>query len=197
VRISEEAGLAEGMRHGQLLNNVAVVLNSLQRYEEAAEYYRQGIALYEREGPEHPMLGVMLSNLGEAYIRMGRPADAMVQYKAGLEAIDRALPEDHAYRAFALTGKAWAHLELGEPELAVEILEQALGIVAHKPADPVLVAEAEFLLARALTESAPGDPASLLRARGLAERSRTAVLRHDTAPELRSRVEAWLDAHPE
>ncbi|BBX71404.1 hypothetical protein MPSYJ_48650 [Mycolicibacterium psychrotolerans] len=79
-------------------------------------------------GPDHAKVAMILTNLGNALVRLGDPAKARELYERALRIKEREYGPDHPQVATTLTnlGNAWG--DLGQPANARELYERALRI---------------------------------------------------------------------
>jgi len=76
VEIARASG-PPGLRLGRSLDDFALALHRLGRYEEAEAVYREAIALWRKVlGPDQPRLGTTLHNFAAMLIETGRTAEA-------------------------------------------------------------------------------------------------------------------------
>ena len=135
-------------------------------------------------GADHIETATSRGYLANAYLGLGRPAEALPIFRAALAVSEKALGPDAADLGFFLAGIGNAYLDLKKPADAIAPLERALK-VSGTEGDPMSTAEISFGLARALWAANRDRP----RARKLAE----AALPHYKAagnPD----VEQWLAA---
>jgi eukaryotic-like serine/threonine-protein kinase len=179
------------------LTNLAALASRQHRYVEAIAISERVIAMRKRTlGPRSPKLAPTLNNLAVSLMALKRYDEAIAAYREAVEAYDTAYPGGHPEAAMMLTGIGEIELARGDPQQAIAPLERAERLAsAAEGADPYVLAETRFLLARALWETAPARDRK--RARALAEQG-AATLR--TAPESERRhlddIERWLTAHP-
>jgi len=92
-----------------------------ERWDEAARWYREAIAL-------SPDLGNVRTDLGACLVHSGRPAEGLAEFEA-------VLAQDESHRN-ALYNKGIALTQLGRTEEAIAAWEEVL---RHHPSDPQLV----------------------------------------------------------
>jgi eukaryotic-like serine/threonine-protein kinase len=191
--VCEKIGVG-GLGAAQRLNNEATVLLGLSRPQEAIELYRQALAICESQ-PRHPTRGIILANLGEALLAGGEVDQAFTLYEESLEIIEEALGRDQVYWAVARAGMGHALLELGRTAEAREALQDAVVLFERVTADPQMLAEVEFHLARALVEES-SDADTIERAIALVRRARETFQRTgDRGRKLAAASQVWLEAH--
>jgi eukaryotic-like serine/threonine-protein kinase len=193
IELAEGAGRS-GTGHALALNNEATVLAGLSRHAEAIARYEQAIA-HLQEGRDPPIRAVLLSNMAESYIELGRSDQAIPLFEEALRLLEETLGQETVYHAAAQTGLGHALVERGRHDEAIVELEPALQRMRRLTADEYYVAEAEFHLARALAATAE-DGETLVRARALTEHAH-AVSRGmgERGAQLEAACAAWLEAH--
>ncbi|GAA3373809.1 transcriptional regulator AfsR [Streptomyces sannanensis] len=136
--------LGEGGRVQRCLGNRGMLLESLGRYEAAAEALEQSLEYARRLGDERGE-AIVLSHLGNLMEHQD-PRQA-IEYHARSLAVGERLGSVQLRRT-ALTNIGYAHIELGEPYAAVRHFEASLD--AGKDGDWPGEAQARIGLARAL-----------------------------------------------
>ncbi|MEM6294764.1 MAG: serine/threonine-protein kinase [Myxococcota bacterium] len=127
---------------------------------------------------------------GMELLHYGEPQRAKAFFERALELFDRCCEEQRP-KARALNGLGLVYLAQGQPELALEPLEQALALVEAKPRRPGDDAQVRFALARALRETAT-DPE---RALALARAARAGLAGLGPGFDARSaEIDAWIEA---
>ena len=119
----------------RLLHQTGFYLYEHARYAEAEAFYLHSLSITEQElGPDHPDVGITLTNLAILYTVQGKYAEAEPLYQRALRIWEQALGLDHPQLAYPLNGLANLYREqgkVGEAELlyqrALQISEQALG----------------------------------------------------------------------
>ncbi len=193
--------------------NLAAIRILLGNYRDAeADLIALGEAA--RAAGVRESLGLVLQNLGDAYVRDGKPALALAAARDALAA--DAPGSLRAAEAHVTLGSAQLALgkragAIGEYETAIRMFETVAGKDTAELGEP-LTALGELrgdraMLARAIGLLAGGDPVDLARARlalGTLTGSRADVAAADVllraagprAALRRTAVEAWLAAHP-
>ena len=111
------------------LNNRAVTLTDLGRYEEALRDFDRAIHdLGEELGEEHPLVATFISNRGETLDRLGRHAAARAAYQQALAIEERGYGPDSTNVAYPLTGLGKSFLADHHPSEARAPLERAARI---------------------------------------------------------------------
>ena len=190
LELKQRSGASRG-EIARSLNNQAVLLQDMGRTQEAARLFARAVAdLSQEVGADHPLVATFLSNEAETLDQMGRHEEARAGYRRALAIEERGYGADSSNLAYPLTGLGLSYLADHRPEAAVPPLERAHRIRAARESDPLLVAQTEFALARALWESG-GDRARAVR---LAE---TAEKLYGDKPAFASRtaeIDRWLDS---
>jgi tetratricopeptide (TPR) repeat protein len=169
------------------VHTLANLLFNQKRFDEALVQYRRARTIFERKlGPTHPDLAILLSNMATARIRKGQPEKALPLARRALYICEKMLGPKHRSAGQALTAIGRAHLALKAPDLAAEALQRALTAYSEAHAPDAKVAEAEFLLARALW----GAKRDQSRAIQLAEHAASLLPRAES--EDRREIAAWL-----
>ena len=117
---------------------------------------------------EHPKVARALFELGQTRLRAGRRDAARADYEKALRIWEHSRGKDHPDLAFALTHLALLDLDEDKPGPAIERLERALKVRGRKSLEPMLLADTQFALARALHMSGEDEA----RARELANKAR-------------------------
>jgi serine/threonine protein kinase/Tfp pilus assembly protein PilF len=173
------------------LNAIGWVELELDRLDEAREALRRALAIQDDALPDdHPDLAATLNNLGTLERRVGALDDAWALHERALAIRERALGSLHPKLAHALIGLAEVALARGRSSEAVVFAERALGVRTRGQAAPFAVAEAQFLLARALWDAGSDRG----RASTLAQQARAAVesLRGAAPAKTLAEIDRWL-----
>jgi tetratricopeptide (TPR) repeat protein len=181
------------------LNGLGEVERLRGRHDEAASYYRQAIAVYEQTlGEDYPRLAYPLHNLGLVYSRQGRHHEAAAHFHRAWTVWEHALGPEHIEVAYPLLGLATSYLHLGRPADALPLARRVLALRERHRVAPPELAEARFVLARALmnTAGATGNRAAE-RALELARQAHAGLHGTSTAElQLAQReIEDWLAEH--
>ncbi len=154
----------------RLYINLGVEHKLARDFDVAARYYARAIELLERRlGADHPTLGNLRVNVGNLRKEQGRLAEAEAEMLRGRQILEAALGPENRELANVLTVLAEVRRQRGDPVAALALAEQALALYqGGEKADPELVAETNFVVAKALTDQRR-DPA---RARALASQAR-------------------------
>lgn len=103
-------------------NDLAAVYGSREILDVAIKHLQSGIATLEDAGL--PVAPTLLTNLGNVYLGTGRIDEGLACFKLGREAFQAA--EDRFGAALARSNEGRANGKLGQHDLAVEALEEAL-----------------------------------------------------------------------
>jgi eukaryotic-like serine/threonine-protein kinase len=190
LELKQRSGASRG-EIARSLNNQAVLLQDMGRTQEAAALFARAVAdLSQEVGAEHPLVATFLSNQAETLDRMGRHEEARAGYRRALAIEERGYGAESTNLAFPLTGLGLSYLADHHPAAAVAPLERAHRIRAVHESDPLLTAETDFALARALWDSG-GDRGRAVRLAEAAEKL------YGDKPMFAARtaeIDRWLDA---
>ncbi len=179
------------------LNNLAAVHQALGDNEGAKRLYTRALGIAEQTmGLEHPDAAGALNNLANIHSELGDHDEAKVLYERALAIWERTLGPENAYVSYPLVGLTNVALAQHREGDAVSLAERALALREKGGVTDEAVAEARFVLARALW-AAPSDAGGdRAHARAIAEQARDAYRAIDTheARQL-AEIEAWLAAH--
>ncbi|HWN69326.1 MAG TPA: serine/threonine-protein kinase, partial [Haliangium sp.] len=179
---------------GRWLNNLGLVAKEQQHYEQAEGHHRKALAIIERAlGPEHPHVAISTYNLGQALQAQGKREQAAIHYRSALVEMERSLNSGHPFMAAPLLSLAGLHLESDQPAKALPLAERALRVLEAHPDAASDLAEARFLIARALAATDQDMPRAITLARQARDTYRAiASPAHASAV---AEVDAWLAAH--
>ncbi|WP_342381278.1 tetratricopeptide repeat protein [Myxococcus stipitatus] len=164
------------------------------RHDEALQHYTQAVRIREKVQPDSQDLAQAHSRMGLTLAALGRFQEALPHQERAMAILEKKLGPRHPKAGIELTRMGQHQLGLGQPRKALPLLERALGILEQPgpDANPGELANARFLLARALEK----EPGGLPRAIALA---RAAQLHNQDAGKSRFRehqdVEQWLARH--
>jgi eukaryotic-like serine/threonine-protein kinase len=172
------------------LNNLALVQYATGRYVDARELYERGLAIWERAvGADHPEVARSLDNIAKLHRATGAYEDAKALYQRALAIREKSLDPDHPDLAYTLLGLAEIQLQVGRPADAVPLAARARTLRETGSVPATEVAQARFVLARALV----GAGRSQAEAVALAEQARDAYREAgDAAKDDLAEVERWL-----
>ncbi|MCX4243597.1 serine/threonine-protein kinase [Paraliomyxa miuraensis] len=112
--------------HAAALEALGVLHFSVGELEASVAAYERAIALYERAyGPEHGVLALTVSNLGESLVALGRFEHALPLFERADRMIVRDQGEDEPDRLYPLKGRGLALLGLGQRGPAAVALRRA------------------------------------------------------------------------
>ncbi|MEM9453294.1 MAG: tetratricopeptide repeat protein [Myxococcota bacterium] len=175
------------------LNNLGNIFDNQGDYEDAKLHHQRALTIRERAlGPNHPNVADSLNNLGNVFSSLGDNESARHHFERALAIQERALGLDHPYVAYPLFGLAEVALKANNSVSAQAHAERAVSIREAATVTPTLLAEARFVLARALWSK----HSERSRARALAEQARRAYAEHGKGREDDlAEVNAWLTTH--
>ncbi|TMQ06716.1 MAG: tetratricopeptide repeat protein [Deltaproteobacteria bacterium] len=177
-------------RRGEALIGVGALRFLRKDFAGSLAAYETAYSILRTLGPGHDMAGILLGNLGETLLALGRPEPAQADFTQALEILERELGPQHPNLALPLKGLGLAELSRGRPAAAIAPLERALALRSQPGGgDAQELAEIRWGLARAL--GALGrDPQ---RARELAEAAAAGYrsLGSESADRVRE-IERWL-----
>ncbi|MCC5866066.1 MAG: serine/threonine protein kinase [Wenzhouxiangella sp.] len=113
---------------GTLLNDSAVILNNLERYEESIARLERSLALWLAVDPERPDIASIHNNLGYAWHGLGDLEQAEHHYRQAILIEKAASPRPNANLAIALNNLAILVQDLGRLDDALELQRQAMSI---------------------------------------------------------------------
>jgi tetratricopeptide (TPR) repeat protein len=161
---------------GRVLNNLGALAEERGDLDGALASHMRALELRSRVlGRDHHERADSLSNLGEVLAERGELAAARDRFAEALQVRERALGPDHPEVFGDALELARAQVALREPEPAIAALERMLATPSFLAGDPVKVASARLVLARAVA-----DPA---RARALADAALAALAPADLEDE--------------
>jgi tetratricopeptide (TPR) repeat protein len=189
---------ALGPEHPEVANsleNLANVHMTTGDHEAAKRLYERALAINERSlGPAHPEVASSLGGLGNVHVPLGDYEAAEELHERALAIYEQSLGPEHPKVASSLVGLADVALARGRPADAVLLAERALTLREKGDAQTGPLANARFLLARALWDAPIAGGEDRVRARALAEHAREGFQAVGMPKEL-AEVERWLDAH--
>jgi tetratricopeptide (TPR) repeat protein len=173
------------------LNNLAENHRELGEYQEALALHQRALAIKESAlGPNHTSTGLSLTNLAIVYQTLGEHEQAKTHFERALVIFERELGDTHAHLSYPLLGLAEIALAQQRAADALPLAERGLVLREQPGSPPRDVADARFILARALWEAG----GSQSRAHELAMQAR-ASFQADDAIESVGKVDAWLESH--
>jgi len=182
-----------GKEHPDLALSLAALGYALVRGghpEEALVATDRAIAIFQRNDSGRFFLGYTSSNRGEALNAMGQHKEAENSFRRALEIFSSTVTAPNLEVAFAIHGLGECKLAQGTPADAIALFADAVRIRKDPRADPAMLAESQFGLARALWD-ARRDRRS---ARLLAQSARDTYAKVEQ-PSPAERVAKWLASH--
>jgi tetratricopeptide (TPR) repeat protein len=153
-----------------LHSNLGLLYGELARHEEALTEHERALEISARlTGTQTPDYALYAANHAVGLQNLERDAEALIEFRSALGLFETTLGPDHPTTAVALLGIGRSLTKLDRYGDAIEPLERALAIRSAPGRDPMLRAEVELVLARAL-RGTRRDPE---RARTLTERALT------------------------
>jgi tetratricopeptide (TPR) repeat protein/predicted Ser/Thr protein kinase len=176
------------------LNNLGFVLHIQGKYAEAAAHHLRALALREQTiGTANPYRADSLNNLAGALYRQGKHSEAAEHWHRALAIREQSLGADHPLVADPLIGLTLIHLHGKRVPEALPLAERAFAIFEKHEVATASVAEARFVLARALMATGKDAQRALVLARQARE-----LWRNTSSPSPLidfTEVEAWLREH--
>ncbi len=160
---------------------------------EALVHYRRALGIFEIElGPTHPELATPLGSIAMILLAQGELDESERFFQRALDIEQEALGDENPRVVVWMVGLAKVALERRDVDAAQAHARRALDILDAAGSDPVALASARFVLARALWN----DRARRTEARALAEHAREAWAASDGNEEQAMAARDWLAAHP-
>ncbi|MEE9442516.1 MAG: tetratricopeptide repeat protein [candidate division Zixibacteria bacterium] len=111
------------------LNNLALLYESMGRYEEAEKLYKQALEIDKKTiGEEDPGFATDLNNLAGVYESMGRYEEAERYYLQAIEIDKKTIGEEHPGHATRLNNLANVYISMGRYDEAERYYLQAIEI---------------------------------------------------------------------
>jgi eukaryotic-like serine/threonine-protein kinase len=179
------------------LNNLAAAHEATGGLDEAKLLYERALAIREKVlGPNHPNVAISLTNLAYAYEVTGAYDEAKPLYARALAIREKVLGLEHPDTAYSLLGLAEIALCQHRPTDAIPLAQRAATVREKGGVAANLLAEARFVLARALWEAPVGEGRDRARAVPLAQQARNAFryAGEGRATDLAD-VEQWIRDH--
>ncbi|MDF1561596.1 MAG: serine/threonine-protein kinase [Deltaproteobacteria bacterium] len=197
LAIREKAFGPESPRLLSALIGLSDAKNKKKDFEGALAHSRRALAIVEKSrSPDHADLIFPLHSLGTIYGALKRYREAIEALSRALALSEVALGPDHPRHIYQLQAIGEAHLGLGEHAEALAVSERAARLAREAPADfdPTVLADAEFVHARALWP----QKVQRKRARALAlHAAERYVALGQTEHEEYRKMLSWLSSHPE
>ncbi|HWM94514.1 MAG TPA: CHAT domain-containing tetratricopeptide repeat protein [Thermoanaerobaculia bacterium] len=128
LELAEQGGDATGK--GLALNNLGLVAEDQGNLQQALDRYGAALEIWEREVNDPGQHANTLANLGEIYLSMGEPSEALRSFNDALNLVKRVDQRDVQYAI--VDGAGLALHDLGLPKKALWNYRLALGL-ASKP----------------------------------------------------------------
>jgi tetratricopeptide (TPR) repeat protein len=194
LQIDEKALGADHPNVAMTLTNLGNVFREQGEYEQAKLHHQRALQIMEEVmGADHPNVASSLNNLGNVSREQGEYEQAKLHYQRALQIEEKALGANHPQLASSLMGLAEIALAQEQFDLARTHAERAFSILQAGEVAPERLAEARFLLARALWAA---DRSQRTRARELAEQARDPYAELGGAKEeALAEVQGWLAEH--
>ncbi|MEM9453810.1 MAG: tetratricopeptide repeat protein [Myxococcota bacterium] len=175
------------------LHSIGEVLLHKGALDDALVYLQRGLAMRAQAvGPEHPLVGQSQIGLGRAWARRGDETKARQSLERGLEILEGALGPEHPDIAHARVARAELALAGGRIAGAREQAERAVSVCEANGVASMVLAQARFVLARALWT----EPSERARAVALAQQAQEAYAGYGPGRrDDRVAIEAWLATH--
>jgi len=192
VRVKELALGSDNFDVALSEGNLAGILAQLGRVDEAVQRNAHALAVLKRAvGEEHPQIAYLLSDCADLMNALGRFDAGQSAAEKAVALFSRDFEAGNPLLAYALVPLGRSLTGLGHPLKAIPVLDRAVALAAHKDPDHMLLGEARFALAQAI--SANGV---------LTERSRKLTLEASedfaavkAGAERKRSVDAWLVTH--
>ncbi len=169
--IREKALGADHPAVAEALGKVADVYSAQRKWDDSLAARRRTIRILKKShGPDHPDVATAVCDLGLTLKSMERWDEAVEQLNEAQAIWQKILGPEDPQNAYAQLGLAEVELGRDRPARAVPLAERAVALRQASQMDPTLLANARFVLAQALWDSA-GDRD---RARSLATAARDA-----------------------
>ncbi|HSS38630.1 MAG TPA: serine/threonine-protein kinase [Polyangia bacterium] len=189
LQLKQRSGASRG-EIARSLNNQAVILQDMGRPQEAVTLFHRAVGdLTQELGAEHPLAAKFMANEAESLDKLGRRDEARATYRRALTIEERGYGPESTNLAYPLTGLGVSYLSDRQPALAVAPLERARRIREAHESDPLLVADTNFALARALWDAGQDRE----RAVRLAEGAGKVYGQKPTFAARAAEIDRWLD----
>jgi Tfp pilus assembly protein PilF len=112
-----------------IYNQLGLIKNRQERYEEALVFYEQSHEIYKRTlPPNHPDLAISYNNIGLVYSNLNEYSKALLSYKEALRIREESLPSNHPDLAASYNNIGILYRKMGEYPEALLFYEKALDI---------------------------------------------------------------------
>ncbi len=143
-----------GPSHGSLapaLQNIGTVFEVQGDHARALEHHRRALAISEETlGSGHASVGQARSSIGKVLQKQGELSEAASEFRRALAILEDTLGPKHPTATYPMVGLAQVALEQGESETARVYAERAVSVRESAGTSASGLADARFLLARAL-----------------------------------------------
>jgi eukaryotic-like serine/threonine-protein kinase len=172
------------------LYNLGLLHEATGTYEDANALLERALVIWEKTlGPEHPQVASSINGLADVHRATGAYQEAKVLHERALAIWEKTLGSEHPHIAYPLLGLSEVALEQHRAGDAAVLARQAVALREQGNVPAVELAEARFMLARALGDAGP----SRVQAVALAEQARDAY--REAGSDALDEVERWLEAH--
>lgn len=181
------------LKTAQILQNIGATLTEVERFSDAITYFERALAITEKaKGSSYVELCLPLSNLGASLIQLKRFDEAIERFNRALDLARKTHGDKHPYIADALIGIGQANNERKQAIKAIPVLEEALAMRITLAEDPMLIAQAQHELGRALWDSGKDKP----RAVDLVKEAQKGFAPMGArTKQLTAEVDTWLRTH--
>lgn len=174
--------------------NQSGVHMELGEFEAAKDCSVRALAIFEAAlGPDHQEVAMAVGNLGRAHDALGAPTLAEAHFTRALTSLEKLHGPDHPALKSQLISLARLGLDQSKPEVALGYAERAAEVLETAEGQALSLADARYLLARALWET-PADKGGD-RSRAVAVASRAAEGSKGVDAELHAAVQTWRTRH--
>ena len=158
-------------RLGNLYNGIGAALEGLERYEEAADWFRLAIQRIDEKQLRLPILGVSLANLAGNLVLQGKPQEALPYYERGIEVMKATFQPTSIWIRVMECSQGYAHLMAGDSARAFELSSPVIEIYdsVQPDHDALYRGECRLAFATALARTPVDErpPEAVTAARGL------------------------------
>ena len=131
--IMETAFGKDSPRVAGLLNHLGLANDMLGRLPQSAAYYRQAIAIYEKNESHRRLTGIVMSNLIAVLLDLGQLEEAAKTGEAALASLEKWFGADHPYVARTLHSLGTVYQGQGRIDDAQQLYERAQAIWKKNP----------------------------------------------------------------
>lgn len=113
----------------EIMNNLALLYKTMERYSEAESFYKRMLNIYEESlGPQHPYVAWCLTQIAGLYIEVENYTKAESFYKQALEILENSFGPDNPHTAQVYEELAKLYQAMGDYKAAKANFEHALKI---------------------------------------------------------------------